>query len=305
MRRAQQLARGDERMGGTQRAKVLESTVADFKQQLEFGLPTAEAEAALRHLARQLRSRKARIKLFLEYPLHAKLYVVHREVHGVPLIDYIGSSNLTLAGLTGQGELNIDVVEQDAASKLADWFEERWENPLSEDISDQLAELIEKSWAGEGLRDPYLVYLKMAYHLSADARVGETQFKLPEPFAGVLLDYQDKAVRLVCRKLYRHGGGLLADVVGLGKTMMAAAVAKTFQEDDRSSTLIICPPKLESMWHGYRRKYGLHAEVLSLGKVVEKLPDMVPIDPRSKSENDWIRYQIENDVDFDELRTDF
>ncbi len=274
MRRAQQLARGDERMGGTQRAKVLESTVADFKQQLEFGLPTAEAEAALRHLARQLRSHKARIKLFLEYPLHAKLYVVHREVHGVPLIDYIGSSNLTLAGLTGQGELNIDVVEQDAARKLADWFDARWDNPLCEDISEQLATMIESSWAREDLLAPYLVYLKMAYHLSADARVGETQFKLPEPFAGVLLDYQDKAVRLVCRKLYRHGGVLLADVVGLGKTMMAAAVAKTFQEDDRSSTLIICPPKLETMWHGYRRKYGLHAEILSLGKVVEKLPDM-------------------------------
>jgi len=274
MRRAQQLSRGDERMGGTQRAQELEKTVADFKQQLEFGLPTAQAEAGLRQLARQLRAHKVCIKLFLEYPLHAKLYIAHRQVHGVPLIDYIGSSNLTLAGLTGQGELNIDVVEQDAARKLADWFEDRWNNPLSEDISAQLAELIEKSWARESLLDPYLVYLKMAYHLSADARVGEAQFKLPEPFAGVLLDYQDKAVRLVCRKLYRHGGVLLADVVGLGKTMMAAAVAKTFQEDDRSSTLIICPPKLKDMWTSYRKRYGLHAEVMSLGKVADELPDM-------------------------------
>jgi hypothetical protein len=33
---------------------------------------------------------------------------------------------LDFAGLSHQGELNIDVLDYDAARKLADWFDARW-----------------------------------------------------------------------------------------------------------------------------------------------------------------------------------
>jgi PLD-like domain len=54
-----------------------------------------------------------------------------------PIIGYLGSSNLTLSGLSHQGELNIDVMDHDACNKLADWFEERWEDRWCVDISDE------------------------------------------------------------------------------------------------------------------------------------------------------------------------
>ena len=41
-----------------------------------------------------------------------------------PITGYIGSSNLTLSGLKHQGELNVDVLDHDAAKKLAKWWEE-------------------------------------------------------------------------------------------------------------------------------------------------------------------------------------
>jgi hypothetical protein len=69
----------------------------------------------LRRLAAQLRARKVFLKAFLRYPLHANLYLVRRNDAATPLIGFVGSSNLTLAGLSHQGELNVDVVEQDAA----------------------------------------------------------------------------------------------------------------------------------------------------------------------------------------------
>jgi phosphatidylserine/phosphatidylglycerophosphate/cardiolipin synthase-like enzyme len=178
-----------------------DDAIADFRQQLEFGIPTSEAEKILRKLVEQLRSHRLQLKQFMRYPLHAKLYIVHRDFHGSEMLDYVGSSNLTLAGLTGQGELNIDVADQDAARKLSDWFEERWADPLNEDLSLDLADLIADSWAGDKLREPYLVYLKMAYHLSVDARKGEEQFKLPDQLQKELLNYQVKAVQLVCRRL--------------------------------------------------------------------------------------------------------
>ncbi len=242
-----------------------------FKKQLAFGVPTNEAERALRELAGQLRTGKVRVKAFLRYPLHAKLYLVRRSDPVTPLIGFVGSSNLTLAGLSHQGELNVDVVEQDAAQKLLDWFNERWNDEQAYDITDELAELIENSWAGLRSVRPYLVYLKIAYHLCEEAREGEKEFRLPRVLQRVLLDFQAGAVSLAAHHLHRRGGVLLGDVVGLGKTLMATAVAKIFQEDEDSNTLVICPPKLKPMWEDYLERYEITGRVLSLGHVIQEL----------------------------------
>lgn len=56
-------------------------------------------------------------------------------------------------------------------------------------------------------------------------------------------------------------------MVGLGKTLVASAVAKTFQEDRGDNVLVICPPKLQEMWKDYLHQYNIAGETLSLGKV--------------------------------------
>jgi superfamily II DNA or RNA helicase len=272
MREAQRAIQREEYLDGPTVARLRRETAQSFREQIEFGVPTASAEASLRQLACQLRARKTRVKLFLGYPLHAKLYLIHRPDPITPLIGYVGSSNLTLSGLARQGELNLDVVEQDAAVKLQHWFNDRWNDPLAFDISDELADLIGTSWARVQLVPPYLVYLKMVYHLCEEAREGEREFKLPRVFEGVLLPFQEKAVSLTAHHLHQRGGVLLGDVVGLGKTLMATAVAKIMQEDDESNTLIICPPKLQEMWEWHVQQYQLTARVISLGKVIDNLP---------------------------------
>ena len=259
-------------LDGPARARRFEEALADFRAQLERGLPTHEAEAALRQLARQLRSGKVRVRLFLDYPLHAKLYLIERSDSVSPLVGFVGSSNLTLAGLQDQGELNIDVVEQDAARKLQRWFDERWDSAV--EVSERLAELIEASWAAETPRSPYHVYLKMAYHLSEDARVSRHDLRIPGELGDVLLDFQAAAVTLVTRLMLRRGGALLGDVVGLGKTLMATAVARILQQDEDANTLIICPPKLIDMWQHHVDRYGLAARVVSLGQVTDELPTL-------------------------------
>jgi SNF2 family DNA or RNA helicase len=218
-------------LDGPTRSLLWRRITESFKRQLEFGVPSNEAERALQRLAEQLRARKVLIKAFLRYPLHAKLYLVKRPDPITPLVGFVGSSNLTLAGLSEQGELNVDVVEQDAARKLQQWFDERWNDFLAIDLTEELAQLIENSWARKELIRPYLIYLKIAYHLSEDARQGEREFRVPAIFRDVLLDFQKAAVSLAARKLHRHGGLLLGDVVGLGKTLMATAVARVMQED--------------------------------------------------------------------------
>jgi len=80
-------------------ALALKKKIAkSFAEQLTFGMPTNEDEQCLRKLKKQLLEKKVKVKLFLAYPLHAKLYLCHRKDNDAPLIGYVGSSNLTMAG---------------------------------------------------------------------------------------------------------------------------------------------------------------------------------------------------------------
>jgi len=245
----------------------------EFRQQLTFGAPSNDDEATLRQLSAQIRAQQLTVKVYLRHPLHAKLYLLHRQDANNPITGFLGSSNLTLAGLAKQGELNVDVLEHDACNKLASWFDDRWNDRWCVDISSELADIIDESWAGERLVPPYHVYLKMAYHLAQEARAGLSEFRIPSVFGDSLFDFQVAAVKIAAHHLNKRGGVLIGDVVGLGKSMMATAVAKIFEDDYHTETLIICPKNLVSMWEDYAHRYRLHAKVLSLSKVISELPE--------------------------------
>ena len=245
-----------------------------LRQQLTIGAPTNADERTLRQLAAQLRAKKVVVKLFLRHPLHAKLYLLFRNDPINPIIGYLGSSNLTFAGLSAQGELNVDVLDQDATVKLKKWFEDRWNDRFCVDITDELLQIIEESWAREALIPPYHVYLKMAYHLSHEARAGLAEFRIPKVFGDRLFDFQAAAVKIAAHHLNKRNGVLIGDVVGLGKTLMATAVARIFEDDYGLETLIICPKNLVPMWEDYVYQYQLRARVLSLSRVLGELPTL-------------------------------
>jgi superfamily II DNA or RNA helicase len=254
-----------------QTAKRMQNALAEeFRTQLTYGVPTDEDEAGLRRLARQIKAKKVRVKLFLKHPLHAKLYLLFRPDPVNPSIGFVGSSNLTFAGLAKQGELNVDVMDHDACEKLATWFNDRWDERLCIDISDQLVEIIEESWAREDLIPPYHIYVKMAYHLSQEARAGLAEFKIPKTFGNKLFDFQKAAVKIAAHHLQKRGGVLIGDVVGLGKTLMATAVARIFQDDFDLDALIICPKNLVKMWEDYKELYGLRARILPVSQIIKK-----------------------------------
>ena len=245
-----------------------------FRDQLATGAPSNVDEAGLRRLSRQIKAKKVVVKLFLRHPLHAKLYMLFRPDPVNPSVGYLGSSNLTQSGLSGQGELNVDVLDHDACEKLAKWFEDRWRDRWCVDISDELAQIIDESWAAERLIPPYHIYLKMAYHLSEEARTGLTEFRIPRDFGNKLLDFQTAAVKIAAHHLNKRGGVIIGDVVGLGKTLIATALARVFEDDHGTETLIICPKNLVPMWEEHRDQYRLHARVISISRVIGVLPDM-------------------------------
>ncbi|MGD9976089.1 MAG: helicase-related protein, partial [Desulfatirhabdiaceae bacterium] len=256
-------------------ALVLKKRMAhEFRSQLMMGLPTNDDEAGLRRLAHQITSRKVMVRLFLRHPLHAKLYLLFRQDPLNPAIAYLGSSNLTLAGLSKQGELNVDILDHDACAKLENWFEDRWNDRFCVDISRELVEIITTSWARPDSIPPYHIYVKMAFHLSQEARSGLTEFRIPADFGNTLFDFQTAAVKIAAHHLNKRGGVVIGDVVGLGKTLMATALARIFEDDHGFETLILCPKNLVRMWEDYCHRYRLRAHVLSITQVNRKLPTL-------------------------------
>ena len=244
----------------------------EFKRQLLLGLPTKKDEMTLRRLSQQLKEDKVCVKLYLREPLHAKLYLAHRPADNFNKIQAImGSSNLTYSGLTGNGELNAEFGDSDSAEKLSRWFDDRWEDKFCVDITKELIEAIDHSWAGMDDIPPYYIYLKTAYHLSQEARTGIKEFTLPAEFHHDLFEFQENAVKIAAKHLAndKRGGAMIGDVVGLGKTITACAIAKMWEMTYASSTLIICPANLQEMWKKYVKRYDLKADVMSMAKQID------------------------------------
>ncbi|MBS1698657.1 MAG: NgoFVII family restriction endonuclease [Actinobacteria bacterium] len=245
-----------------------------FRQQLMRGAPTAQDEATIRELRAQLSDGRAAIKLFTRRPLHGKTYICHRDDKITPIVAYVGSSNLTIAGLANNYELNVDVVDSDGAAKLDSWFEDRWNDKFSIDVTADLIEIIDESWASETPLTPYEVYLKVCWHLSRDVREGLIEYTLPPSMRDQLLEYQESAVKTLSRRIMTKGGAMLGDVVGLGKTITATATAMMLNEAEGYRTLIVCPVNLVKMWEEYKERYALNATVVPYSMAAKRLPNL-------------------------------
>lgn len=244
----------------------------EFKKQLLIGLPTKQDEWTLRRLSSQLKDGKVAVKLYLKEPLHAKLYLAYRPSDfSSKTIGIMGSSNLTYSGFTGQGELNADFTDSDHVQKLANWFDDRWNDRFCLDITPELIKVIDESWASERIIPPYYIYLKTAYHLCQEARTGIKEFTLTPEFRHELFDFQQTAVKIAARHLRneKRGGAMIGDVVGLGKTITACAIAKIYETTYASSTLVICPANLQDMWRKYAIKYDLKVDIMSMSKPID------------------------------------
>ncbi|WP_030483516.1 helicase-related protein [Nocardioides aequoreus] len=252
-----------------------EHLVKHLRSQLMRGVPNRAEQRTLQQLRAQLASGAVRMKVFTEAPLHGKTYLFHDPDNAfLKRRGYVGSSNLTAAGFFRNLELNIDVADGDATDKLARWFEDRWSSKFSRDITTEIIDLIEESWASEEQPTPYEVYLKVCHSLSEDAREG-MGYVLPPSMQNLLLDYQETAVRTLARRIVRRGGTMLGDVVGLGKTLTAVATALMLEGAEDYATLVLCPKNLERMWEEHLERYGLvGARVMPYSMVDKKLPEL-------------------------------
>lgn len=185
----------------------------------------------------------------------------------LPGVLITGSSNLSYQGLKGRLELNArfnDKQDYEEGKKL---FDELWESSVVVASKDNLDEWNNKVMARiwyDKIYSPYLMYvrvLKEYFNIPTSENL-LTPYDITEGRYSNLR-YQTDAVQMAINALNNHNGAIVADVVGLGKSVIASTIARNL----RLRTIIVCPPHLYKQWEGYRDEFGFTASVFSAGKI--------------------------------------
>lgn len=214
-------------------------------------------------------------------PNHAKLYIFKKNQLKYPIF-IIGSSNLTKAGLNYQKELNIEIGLELYSKKVEEYFDKLWEDSI-EIKPEHIVRVLEERTFLRNITPfqawLYLVKLYLELHTNFEKSEWEKAQEILKSAGYKPYKYQVEAILQGVRSLREHRGVLLADVVGLGKSVIACGIAKMLKEEGLSNRgLVICPPHLigdENAnwgWKKYLNDFDLgHWQVRSLGKLEEAL----------------------------------
>lgn len=254
--------------------QMASQTAENIREAASLMDQTDEGEDLVRGLVRMIEEQRLKVRIYTRGRLHAKAYIFDYgtmyDDHGRALergavgVAIVGSSNLTLAGVTHNTELNVVVRGNTNHAQLVQWFDELWNE--AEEFDDALMQEMRESWAVARVR-PYDIYMKTLYALVRDRLEGadDQDILWDDEITKRLADFQKVAVRQAVQMIRDYGGAFVADVVGLGKSYIGAAVIKHFERIERARPLIICPATLVDMWERYNEVYELNARVLSMG----------------------------------------
>lgn len=248
-----------------------EEVKADCLQQIRRDIEQSgykrEIEDGIFQMVTDLVDGKLELRAHPSKKIHAKIYVLYPDdfnqyTQGIAIT---GSSNLSGNGLgiteDKQYEFNVKMSQYEDVKFAKDEFEELWKEAEGCEITaEDLKINIERTYL-KGDISPYDLYIKMLIEYFSDRVMDaddENPLNVPENYTKY--DYQMDAVVEGYQKLLRYDGFFLADVVGLGKTVIATMIAKKFlQENGRDNTkiLVVYPPAVEQNWKTTFKDFGI------------------------------------------------
>lgn len=259
----------------TEMARMAAQTAVNIRSSVEQMDQTDQAEVLVKTLVRMIEEKRLKVRVYTKGRFHAKAYIfdyygtlfdrvgkpVERHEKGIAVV---GSSNLTLSGVSHNTELNVVVQGNDNHTALVQWFDELWDE--AQDFDETLMREMQQSWAVAPVR-PYDIYMKTLYTLVKDRLEGEDAKDIlwDDEITQRLADFQKVAVRQAVQIIRDFGGAFVSDVVGLGKSYIGSAIVKHFERTEHARPLILCPAPLVEMWERANEVYQLNARVLSMG----------------------------------------
>lgn len=216
-------------------------------------------------------------------PNHAKLYIFKlREKIPREALFITGSSNLTRSGVLSQDEFNVEISDY-GTDQAIEYFNSLWEEaaPITEDDAkkDKLIKIIKKETPLKEIT-PFEAYVLLLKAYFDSMKPSDKPLNIKE-FLNIkgynAYKYQLDAVNQALDIINSHNGVIIADVVGLGKTIVACMVAKQLNKRG----IVVSPPGLvgdkqnNSGWKGYLEDFELYSwEARSIGDL-ENVYDFV------------------------------
>jgi superfamily II DNA/RNA helicase len=260
-----------------------ESFIESIQQDIINAKYGKEIEEGIIQLIGDIADRRIEIRAHNSKKLHSKFYIFlspNFNEHNPNGMVIMGSSNLSAQGLGLEDvqhnyEMNIQLNDYANVKYADDEFETLWQQSTSILPVDAPA-LIKKTYL-EINPTPFELYVKflieffgknIEYDPDSISDIPLKKFKK--------LSYQIDAVNQGYELLLKHNGFFLADVVGTGKTVMAALLAKKFiiNNGPKTKILIVYPPTLEKNWKSTFKEFRIDEKCHfiangSLNKIVE------------------------------------
>jgi superfamily II DNA or RNA helicase/HKD family nuclease len=208
-------------------------------------------------------------------PEHGKFYLIKNQPEyshrgDLPGTVFMGSSNFTFNGLVGQGELNQSFHDKPDFERYEQEFENNWNSARSISIvdkftKDEFIDRVNKRIWKHQIPKPYEMYIRVLHEIffTQDSVSVLTPGKITKGEYWDL-EYQIDAIKMGIDRIQAHSGVIIADVTGLGKSIIASAIAKNLE----LRTVIISPPHLIPQWEDYVEVFRIpSARVYSIGKM--------------------------------------
>lgn len=246
----------------------------DFIEDVKNAGYYEDVEKGILMLADDLQAGRVELKIHPTRDLHAKFYLFLPEKH-TPHSDgwvIMGSSNLSESGLgltqPPKYELNVAMKDYDDVAFCKSEFDTLWKEGLPLTFED-IERYTKQTHIGQN-PTPYELYIKLLVDYFGDQIEDDFSLEIPEGFKE--LKYQKDAVSQGYQMLCKYNGFFLADVVGLGKTVVATMIAKRFIEENgirNTRVLVVFPPALAGNWKGTFEQFKIDkkADFVSCGSL--------------------------------------
>jgi superfamily II DNA or RNA helicase len=289
-----------------------EETKSEFLEEIIKNIQEADydevTEKGIIQFIEDLISGKIELRAHPKKKIHAKVYIFRPASFNeyAPCEVITGSSNLTDAGIGSNPdsnyEFNVSLRDYEDVKFATEEFERLWGESVP--ILHAEAETIKRKTY---LRDdftPFELYIKMLIeYFGKRVEYDPYNIDLLLPDKYMRLKYQSDAANQGYAIMMKHNGFILADVVGLGKTIIACMVIKKFiyENGTHSKILVVVPPALEANWRRTTEDFQIknHFEFItigSLGKILDENDysysnadkfDLIVVDESHKFRNDY------------------
>ena len=239
---------------------------------------------------------------------HGKYYLVYNKKEfshngAFPGTRFMGSSNFTISGLKGQGELNESSREEKDFKEYSKRFEEAWAVAGSVPViekhnAEEFLSKVKKETSLFEDPSPYYVYIRILQELFDSVR--DSDIASPKKITGgkyTDFQYQSDAIRDGLDILNKYNGVIVADVVGLGKSIIASGIAANLKK----RTIIITPPHLEEQWKEYAYDFKIAAKIYTSGKIEQALKENDYHDEQVIIVDEAHRFRNEDTFDYQNL----